>query len=169
MKPVIFLDIDGVLNLTGKELSVFKFQLSPPNGRMCQVAFCLSNVASFNRLVDKIGESNVDIVITSTWRKVYSLGELREIFRHVGIKGNIVGVTPDLFVDTLTEVRSKEIRSFVETHRTPAFVVIDDDENVGSEFLKGKLVSTSLVDKANGGFTDSHIPLVMEKLKHQST
>ncbi|MGO9482648.1 MAG: HAD domain-containing protein [Candidatus Kryptoniota bacterium] len=164
----MFLDIDGVLNLTGKELTVFKIQLSPPIGRWCQVGFCMDNIESFNRLIDKIGESNTDIVISSTWRKVYSLAELREIFKQVGIKGNIVGVTPDMFVDMRTNVRADEIKRFVEKHGISTFVVIDDDEDMADEFIKQRLVITNLVDRVQGGFTDAHIPLVMEKLRNWS-
>ena len=164
MKPVIFLDIDGVLNLTGKPISVFKLQFSPPKGRVCQVAFCEDNIESFNKLIDRIGDSNADIVITSTWRKIYSLSEIREIFKHVEIKGNIIGVTPDLFVDMRTKVRADEIRHYVQKHQVSTFVVIDDDGDMTDESIKARLVKTDLVDRVNGGFTDKHIPLVLEKL-----
>jgi hypothetical protein len=79
---IIFLDIDGVLNpLTSKR---------DTSGRFGRQAF-----ENFRLILDKLPEASV--VITSTWRYHYTLPEMKEYFREVGIDPRrIVDMAPDL-------------------------------------------------------------------------
>ena len=95
---IIFLDIDGVLNLKW-------------------IKKCDSN--SINNLNLLKG----DYVITSTWRINYSIEDLRIIFYYQGILGNIVGYT-----DIIDQGdRGEEIQNYItDNNITDNYIVVDD-------------------------------------------
>ena len=76
------------------------------------------------------------LVISSTWRGL-GLKNLRLLFREWGIRGSVVGRTPDLgFVD-----RGIEIEAWIENHQpSDAYVILDDGDDMAS--LTGFLVQT---------------------------
>lgn len=96
---VIFLDIDGVLNIHWKK------KWDP---------ICVNNL---NQILILTGSQ---IVITSTWKHSYNIQQLQEIFIEQGINGEIIDATPNI------GDRGAEILSWLSTHKPDKWVVIDD-------------------------------------------
>ena len=99
-KRYIFTDIDGVLN--------------PKFGNVWNK----KSVDVFNRVCR---DFNLNPVITSTWRIMYTKKELQEIFIKQGIKVNIYDYTPVLMSD-----RGLEIKKWLQDNEHTNYVVIDD-------------------------------------------
>jgi hypothetical protein len=164
MNKYIFLDIDGVLNHSGEDFKRYKFQVNPPYGRYVHVEFSHNNIEAFNKLIDLIGEDKIYIVISSTWRKLFTIAELMFIFKNMGIKGDIIGKTKDLGI-----ARGYEIQEYIDNHDVSHYVILDDDSDmVFPELIEHFVQTNSWYDQINGGFIDEHIPEVLEKFKVRS-
>lgn len=110
MKPVVFLDIDGVLHPEdAAEIAV--------EGDEWRV----SGESLFRwtpLLADLVADHEVDIVIHSTWRYSYRLHELQAFFPD-SLRSKIVGVTRG-------SGRYESILDYVERHGIEIFIVLDD-------------------------------------------
>lgn len=125
---VIFLDFDGVLN---SEAS-FRMEVRRKNSR---VSDSLSTVACSNLQYILDQDSDIRIVISSTWRKIHTLMELKNILDSYGVKANIIGKTPVSF----SGHRGREITSWLEDNpQVTKFVVLDDDGDAGAAVLDDK-------------------------------
>ena len=115
---VIFLDFDGVLN---SEAS-FRHEIRRKNSR---VSDTLSVVACSNLQYILEQDSAVKIVISSSWRNMHSLQQLRDILSAYGITGTaVIGKTPSV----LSGDRGHEINLWLaDNPNVTKFVVIDDD------------------------------------------
>lgn len=113
--PVVFLDIDGVLN------TIFTWGRRPH-----AAALEPARVARINTLC---AETGAVVVVTSTWRRLFELDDLRALLAGAGLTAPIVGVTPCLD----TGHRRDEIRFWVNSRPEPParFVIFDDDETAG--------------------------------------
>lgn len=119
---VIFLDFDGVLN---SEAS-FRMEIRRKNSR---VSDSLSAVACSNLQYILDQDSDIKIVISSTWRKIHTLVELGNILESYGVKAKIIGKTPVTFDGN----RGREITSWLEGNpNVTKFVILDDDSDAGS-------------------------------------
>jgi hypothetical protein len=119
----VLLDIDGVL-CTAKE-----------RGRGLNPQ-CVSNL---NWLTAR---ANADIVVSSTWR---FMKDVDERLRTGGVRGKIIGCTPDLSrakvipstsLETGTKIylgatRGEEIQAWLDRHPKRPFVILDDDDDMG--------------------------------------
>lgn len=121
--PVIFLDIDGVLNTFLKVV-----ELSLPLER--------SSVAVLNQLIEKSGAK---VVISSSWRLYYDLEKIGEILDRFGFVGEIIGKTPVL----KGSERGEEIKTWLQVHgeNTRGFVILDDHADMSD--IRDKLVRTN--------------------------
>jgi len=99
----LFLDFDGVLHPSH----------CSPGDFLCHLP----------RLLEALGQANVDIVICSSWRFQRSFEELRALFSP-DIQRNIVGVTGAAFIGR--HARWYEIQSYVKAHRITNWRVLDD-------------------------------------------
>lgn len=117
---VIFLDFDGVLN---SEAS-FRMEARRKNNR---VSDSLSTVCCSNLQYILEQNSDIKIVISSTWRKIHTLVELGNILNSYGVNAKIIGKTPVTFSGN----RAHEINMWLEenTNVTKA-VILDDDSDV---------------------------------------
>ena len=110
---IIFLDIDGVLNSEKWYIERFDKNLYPnlENHHLCE--FDPLTIEQLNLLTDK---TNAKIVISSTWRMGRTIDELKKLFEEVGIKGEIIGVTPHLtFNDGYGVERGNEIKRWINS------------------------------------------------------
>ena len=99
---IIFLDIDGVLNLW---ISRKRRMLSA------------EAIRHLNRLV---AETGATIVISSSWRKVCNVPEIL-------VRGGVAAqFHDDWATDTNGPDRSAEITRWLEAHDNPPYVVLDD-------------------------------------------
>lgn len=113
---IIFLDIDGVLNNTC-DLVVNKNITSRVVDR--------NKVKLLKLVLDQVKRETGEmpyLVLTSTWRRVYSFVELNHLF---DCEMPWFGKTPDL------GNRSDEITYFLNYHEVDNYVVIDDHEITG--------------------------------------
>jgi len=101
--PVLFLDFDGVLH---------------PNGCAPTDCFCL-----LPALVATIAPFELDIVISSTWRRHKSFKWLKQLFP-LPFRKRIVGTTGDPFPGT--HARWKEIRAYLRQRPAPDWRALDD-------------------------------------------
>jgi hypothetical protein len=121
----IFLDIDGVLWTVGWSIYTRK-QEERTYTEWDNI--CTSNL---QYAIDKAKEEGVDvkIVISSTWRLIYSIPELKDIAKKSGLDPDlIVGVTAR-FPD---EKRGAEIQDWMndENIQPEDIVIIDDDSDM---------------------------------------
>lgn len=129
----IFLDIDGVLNsdvYTASQKYIAECEalgLSPTGNDVLNKAHYLHlDMDAMQLLNSFVEKSKAKVIISSTWRKRYSLVELRSMFEKRGATFEIAGVTP---AKMSWRPRGYDIRSFFNELNgvTPdAFVIIDD-------------------------------------------
>ena len=109
---IIFLDIDGVLNSEKWYKERFDKKLYPNLEGYPLCEFDPLAIEKLNLLTDK---TNAKIVISSTWRMGRTIDELKKLFEEVGIKGEIIGITPDLtFNDGHGVDRGNEIKRWID-------------------------------------------------------
>ena len=129
---IIFLDIDGVLNSDAWLASENKKTLEYPLDQ-----FDPRTVKLLNRIIEK---TEAKIVLSSTWRLNRSIEDIQEIFKKVGIIGEIVSVTPDLKNTQKHITRGNEILAWcienedligVSYKHYNSYAIIDD----GNDFL----------------------------------
>lgn len=154
MIKIIFLDIDGVLNShkwyherLSRQTDLDEFD---PN--------CVSLI---NKLTDVTGAK---IVLSSSWRRGKSLNELKQLFKDVGITGELIGKTPILsFLCDIENYhysvpRGNEIKAWIEINRYALnskdfklqYVIIDDESDM-LYWQRNKFVQTN----HDIGFTES--------------
>lgn len=138
---IIFLDIDGVLN----SHRFFKERHEKNaerhfNGDYIEYKLGDIDLKSMVHLNDLLQKTGAKIVVSSTWRKSFSVKQLQELFRRVNLQGEIIDKTA-----TLNTIRGLEIAKWLETRpEVESFVIIDDDSDMGD--LKRFLVKTTFDD-----------------------
>ncbi len=143
--PIIFLDFDGVLNTNQWiwDHSERGFEHIDPE-----------RVTFLNQLVDR---SDALVVVSSAWRILYPLNELREGLAAKGFTGEIVSTT-----DNNGSVRGFQIQRWRETHNhTGPFVILDDSSDMAH--LMPWLVKTS----ADHGLTGYEVKQALHILRNQ--
>ena len=84
-------------------------------------------VALLNEFTEK---HNGKIVISSLW-KADGLEHLRKLFRLVGIKAEVIGVTPRLRKEVFGDERGCEIDAHLKTFSAkPKYIIFDDDDDI---------------------------------------
>lgn len=120
-KPIVFLDIDGVLNSANfflKENS--KYMRADPRSQLDPEA-----IAYLNEIYDW------NFVLSSTWRKHYEIDEMNQMLHEVGFYGTISDYTPVL--GWQGALRGNEIRQFLSNNKLESredYVIFDDDSDM---------------------------------------
>lgn len=121
---VIFLDIDGVLNCIGTNMSANAIESSSQMSS--------ERVGLLNYILDN---TDAQIVISSTWRKLYTISELQIFLMNFGLKKKyhdvIVGSTPSKGGG----FRGREIEQWLKDNPVDNFVILDDDSDMLPEQL----------------------------------
>lgn len=155
MKPVLFLDIDGVLNSRAfkEERAALPadplYAQLPQEDREADRKLDPAAMARLNRIVT---ETDCLVVISSSWRVVYSLCRLERMFRRRGYEHRLFGTTPRIWLDTddrSHRERGSEIKTWLDWvdsvngrgDRYGVFAIVDDDSDMGD--LMGRLVQTN--------------------------
>lgn len=159
MKHLLFLDIDGVLandETYGKRIATEWGVIYP---------FDQENVKLLNKL---FAEYDIEYIISSDWRRHFTIDELCGIFRWNGISQMPIGTTcvlePLKFSEDLETTRMREIRECMKTQDvTGVWFALDDlnmkwlnDKNGdhfvlsdGLEGLKGEGVYNRIINLLN--------------------
>jgi len=121
MKKIIFLDMDGV---------VWGYNLKRLTKRYPHSKECVDNL---NRILE---ETSADIIWSSCWRLGETLESGQKILDTIGIKGKLVGMTPDMtktinfaFMGNFRPYvpRRFEIEYYLQTSDIERFIILDDD------------------------------------------
>lgn len=124
---VIFLDIDGVLNVYRRERDVY--------GSLFHENF----VDNLKTIIDN---TNAKIVLSSSWRHS-GLKEMKEMWQLRNLPGEIIDITPNE-VDVVNygickyydEVsRGHEIKLWLTNNKVDNYCIIDDDDDMLEEQL----------------------------------
>jgi len=135
---IIFLDFDGVLN---------SWQSIREN-RIPDLFHCLDayHVERLNRIVIATGAV---VVVSSSWRIIHPIVELRESLVKAGFKGVVSDRTPRLPGERKDEI-IEWINSHRDVHDVTSFVAIDDDSDAN---IEGHFVKTDF----ETGLQDDHV------------
>jgi hypothetical protein len=161
---VLFLDFDGVINSMawlkeekppGPKVTGFRQQWQ----LACETSF---DPAAVGRVQNIINATGCCLVISSSWRKEYSLTTLDRMLRHRGLFDHyILGCTPSLKHTTPGSQRGDEIIWWMmQAGVLPneRIAILDDDSDMGP--LMGRLVQTD----CQHGLTDADAERVIEML-----
>lgn len=143
-RPIVFLDFDGVLNSYAHEARGLQSHPLWENLDPESIA-CLNTI---------LKATNAQVVISSTWRVMHTMRQLRERLEKFGFKGEIIGRTPEFpSVNCIEVYRGWEIDRWLQDNgrvdfstrqfRCP-FVIIDDNSDM--VHLLDHLVKTSMAE-----------------------
>lgn len=140
---LVFLNIDGVINQGYDKVR------GAPSGFDYAVPSC---VVALNGLTRATGAS---IIVSSAWRDVHPLAELRTLLKGFGVEAEVVDNTPNDLDDAsgFPAARIAEIRVFLDLQppgSVESFVVLDDldirldidNEAVKDEEIEARTVRT---------------------------
>lgn len=121
MSKIIFLDIDGVLNIYCPSRDKYG---------------CKFHQEFVNNLQHIVDETGAKIVISSSWR-VEGSGIMKSMWMFRKLPGEVIGITPDLYY-TLSGpkgdddyCRGSEIQLWLDNHpEVTNYVIIDDDTDM---------------------------------------
>jgi hypothetical protein len=147
--PVLFLDVDGVLNRCGASNQGLETDKCDRLANLCRLTGCR-------------------VVVSSTWRKKeHQMDRLLGLFRSRGIV--CIGQTPELvaerklldgFMLYTAKPRRDEIRAWLDAHpRVARYAILDDDP--GADDNTGRFVRTNSDD----GLQDSHVAKLQQLLR----
>lgn len=149
---VIFLDIDGVLNSIDTTLA-FYGQLSPAREDKLDPM----SVGLLKKLCDN---TSARIVISSTWRKLYSREEFLDIFKSYGWHDfPFEDVTDNN--NSCRQTRGHEIQRWLDANGNPEYIILDDD----SDMLESQLNNFVHCSNVNG-FRSKHYCKALRLLGH---
>lgn len=159
---LIFLDIDGVL----VNRASTRLPRTPLEGRDVTASTAHpSCVEQLNRVTDA---TSAKFVISSVWRGL-GVKTMRELFTKWGVKGKIVGRTPDLSRRNrnskiyVAVERGEEIQAWLALHSrmrwpTEPFVIIDDNADMNG--LSDRLVRTEFESGLTAGDAERAIAML---------
>lgn len=153
---LLFLDIDGVCNSHR-----YFFGGDRPGDRERNVFNMIdpSTIPHLNAICDPFG---VKVVISSSIRLAYRMGEIRRAFRDHGLHADIVGKTGYSCVGDSTNRRGIEIGEWLQARypqHTSRFVILDDSSDMGD--LLPYLVRTTWGD----GLLAEHVEPALKILR----
>lgn len=145
---VLFLDIDGVLNSVDFSQKQVRRSLLADTSQIDPVA-----CAKIKNLVKAVPD--LKIVISSTWRKLFSLEELTKELEAKGIPSVIISATPVIH----NTIRGEEIKDWLKDHpEVSKFAIVDDDADMGE--LLPYLIQTDV----QVGITDEDVLKIIKLL-----
>lgn len=168
---VIFLDFDGVLNSQGsfvyetqlRERFAAKSKEQGEKGPQGPVNQTLCNVCTANFQLVLEQYPDVQIVISSTWRELFSIDWLKEKLASYHIDSSrVIGITPSEWGN----YRGAEIKIWLNEHpEVTHYVIIDDnDDGLTENHGAHRFVQTTW----DGGMTFAHAKELIAKLSSKN-
>ncbi len=158
---IIFLDLDGVLN----SAAYFK-SLKDKGIHQDKILNSLEPgmVERLNKIIDRTGAK---VVISSTWRKLHSMDELKAFLVEFGFRyvDNVIDVTPTMNTDRGLEIHrwltAQKERLSYDSDPITHFCIIDDNNDMVLPYLLSRFVWTTWDD----GMEDNHVEKAIETLE----
>ncbi len=136
MQKIIFLDFDGVLNSGDNSRAISQLSFDDPDKVNTSIAGFEIDERCVRWLTYIINSTGAKIVVSSSWRLNYTLEEMRAIWKHFNLPGELIGYTP--FIDNeFAEMfdgaeikpieRGKEIERWLDENKVDKYCIIDDD------------------------------------------
>jgi len=151
---ILFLDIDGVLNSWQSIYWEIRQDVRKKQESLCPIA-----MSNLDELLKKVPD--LKIVISSTWRRHFTIAELQVIMTEQGFKSadRIIGATPTDVPKKFSELmpRLREIRVWLAEHpEVTQWCAVDDHDlgDDGEELAEGQVV-----------YTDQHVGLDWYKIE----
>lgn len=146
IKPILFLDFDGVLNTVRYTMSLLKHTsvLKDQYGSL----FDPTSVDNLKKIIDA---TDAEIVVSSSWR-YKGLESLQEMWKERKLPGVLTGITPYIMPQPdITARRGREIEMYLDqltqTEKvTRKYVIIDDID----DFLPTQQGNTVITDTERG-------------------
>ena len=160
---VIFLDIDGVLNSKDYFIESHPkvLELCEGNKFNHDTKFKLERMMldidpnKLEILKDIINETEANVVITSSWKRLNIFPHIKEKLISIGIP--VIGETIDN-----SENRGEGIKRYLMENNVSEYIILDDDIfDDYDEDLLSHLIKTSFND---GGLVEAHKKLILKKL-----
>lgn len=134
MRACIFLDIDGVINPSKANIhynldynlpQTLARQFSHPeiaklNPYLVNQVYACFSKKSIDLIRKLIIKYDAQIIITSSWRIIYSLKELQAMFNIFDLGKYVTSVTP------LISPRTKAIQEYINQNHVTSFIILDD-------------------------------------------
>ncbi len=144
---IIFLDFDGVLNSSRyfKKISKTNFDHQK-----------MIDPEAIERLNKIIAATEAEVVISSSWRLVHKMSDLRGFLAKRGFRGLAIDRTPHL----PGKIRGDEVQDWLYHHPSVThFVIFDDCEDMG--YLSENLIRTDW----DTGLLDMHVEKALKILQ----
>lgn len=148
---IVFLDFDGVI---ATKTSYANAKLKPQGLGIDPLDLLVPElVDNVNELCTRAG---ADVVISSSWRNLYHLDQLRDWLKRAGLQANVIGATPNLFWTDLPSTRGLEIKVWATNNKLGRkdLVILEDEEDVRP--YRGRQVQTCF-QGVHQGFTKRHL------------
>lgn len=139
---IVFLDIDGVL-ATPKQYSTKRNKLWAKDSAAARLGipymFDERCVIAFNRFILM---NDVEIVMSSDWRRHFDEEEIDTIFKINGVAKSPIGYTKIFEKETMTEdlesIRIREINDFLDNNDYELWCAVDDMDlsGLGYQFVQ---------------------------------
>lgn len=139
---IVFLDIDGVL-ATPKQYSTKRNKLWAKDSTAARLGipymFDERCVIAFNRFILM---NDVEIVMSSDWRRHFDEEEIDTIFKINGVAKSPIGYTKIFDKETMTEdlesIRIREIIDFLDNNDCELWCAVDDMDlsGLGQQFVQ---------------------------------
>lgn len=132
MKPVLFLDFDGVLN-TGRYQNMLRLNNQKVADEFGLCLFDPDAVANLQAILDAVPE--VLLVITSSWKDAYGTEMVRRMWKERSLPGRIHSMTrmsmdffPDLESGEMPPIKGPEVKQWLDEHsmQSAKYVILDD-------------------------------------------
>jgi hypothetical protein len=126
-KNILFLDIDGVLNSINSTIINLVRYGEVPEDDISEECVALLNWVLSDNMAN--GKYNIDIVISSTWRLLHSLDDIRSILERNGF------LFSECIIDSTPRIkghRGLEIDKWLKENGNNVndFVILDDDSDM---------------------------------------
>lgn len=166
-RRILFLDIDGVLN------SHAFFDSRGPRLDGQDMFDRHIDEAALMRLNYVLRQTDAHVVISSTWRELHTLPDLRRGLKRRGFAGRIIGKTPCLerrlrkFSLYEPVPRGLEIARWLKRHPpVDSFAIVDDDSDMAH--LAHRFVQTDMRVGLTDADADALITLLREDLRAEA-
>lgn len=151
MRPVLFLDIDGVLNHADAYARYGEGLILAAHSTEVLDPAC---VEQLNRVVTL---TECEVVVSSTWRLVHTLILLETLLQEAGYEHYLLSTTPDL---PGNHKRGREIAAWLKRHPGYGPIAIVDDDSDMEPFMS-RWVKTHFNE---GGLTERVADQLIELL-----